>query len=246
VGAFAAAELGDLAQADRGARRAYRDFAGVADDWGRGFALVVRGVVARGLGEPEHANDLLTDALSYARRIGHPLLTGMAGTLRGFVALDLGDGDAAERDAQAVLTAVEPHNPLAPAQVGPRVLLAASRQLAGDIAGAVGLLAPIAAASSSPSLLFSRQHAVARYASALLAAGECEEALDWARRADANPAEDLRSRVVAAEVLAEALAAAGRREESMAAAGRAVALAWSTEQASERARAEALRARLAR
>ena len=66
----------------------------------------------------------------------------MAGTMRGFVALDRGDGDAAEGDARAVLTAVEPHNPLAPAQVGPRVLLAAARQLAGDPATAVGLLAP--------------------------------------------------------------------------------------------------------
>ncbi|HEY6594790.1 MAG TPA: adenylate/guanylate cyclase domain-containing protein [Asanoa sp.] len=244
VEAFAAAELGELAEADRGARRAYRDFTGVADDWGRGFSLVVRGVVARGLGEPEHATDLLTDALVYARRIGHPLLTGMAGTLRGFVALDRGDGDAAERDAQAVLSAVEPHNPLAPAQVGPRVLLAGARQLAGDITAAVDLLAPIAAASGSPSLLFSRQHAVARYAGALLAAGKWEEALDWARLADANPAEDVRSRVAAAEVLAEALAVAGRHEEAAAAAGRAVALAWSTEQACERPRAEALRDRL--
>src|SRR5918998_4069055 len=91
VEAFAAAELGDLAEADRGARRAYRDFAEVSDDWGRGFALVVRGVVARGLAQPEHAADLLTDAMSYAERTSHPLLTGMAGTLRGFVALDMGD-----------------------------------------------------------------------------------------------------------------------------------------------------------
>ena len=90
VEAFAAAELGELAEADREARRAYRDFAAASDDWGRGFALVVRGVVARGLGEPEHAADLLTDALSYAEPHRHPLLTGMAGTLRGFVALDHG------------------------------------------------------------------------------------------------------------------------------------------------------------
>ena len=37
VEAFAAAELGDLAEADREARRAYRDFAAVSDDWGRGL-----------------------------------------------------------------------------------------------------------------------------------------------------------------------------------------------------------------
>ena len=245
VEAFAAAELGDLAEADRGARRAYRDFAEVSDDWGRGFSLVVRGVVARGLGEPEHAADLLTDALAYAKRTGHPLLTGMAGTIRGFVALDRGDGDAAERDAREVLTAVEPHNPLAPAQVAPRVLLAAARQRAGDPATAIGLLAPIATAGDGCVLLFSKQHALARYASALLADGRCEQALDWAQRACAAPAEDVRSRVVAAEVLAESLAVAGRDEEARIAAQRAVNLAYATEQSSERHGADSLNDRLA-
>ncbi|SNT64928.1 Predicted ATPase [Asanoa hainanensis] len=244
VEAFAAAELGDLAEADREARRAYRDFAAASDDWGRGFALVVRGVVARGLGEPQHAADLLTDALSYANRLGHPLLMGMAGTLRGFVALDRGDIDAAEADARAVMTAVEPHNPLAPAQVGPRVLLSAARRLAGDTTTAVGLLAPIASASGAPSLLFSRQQALATYASALHAAGRCEQALDWAQRAAAVPAEDVRSRVIGAEVLARSLASAGRVAESRAAAERAVDLSFSTEQTSERARAKALQAEL--
>ncbi|MEU8616047.1 adenylate/guanylate cyclase domain-containing protein, partial [Actinoplanes sp. NPDC048791] len=138
VEAYAAAELGDLAEADGEARRAYRDFAAVSDDWGRGLALVVRGAIARGLNEPEHAEDLLTDALEYADKTGHPLLLGMAGTLRGFVALQRGDVEAAEADARRVMTAVEPHNPLAPAQVGPRVLLAEARLRAGDAATAVG------------------------------------------------------------------------------------------------------------
>ncbi|MDG4822380.1 adenylate/guanylate cyclase domain-containing protein [Asanoa sp. WMMD1127] len=244
VEAFAAAELGDLAEADREARRAYRDFAAASDDWGRGFALVVRGVVARGLGEPQHATDLLTDAAAYAHRIGHPLLMGMAGTLRGFVALDRGDLDAAEADARSVITAVEPHNPLAPAQVGPRVLLSAARCRAGDTTTAIGLLAPIASASGTPSLLFSRQQALAAYASALLAAGRCEQALDWAQRAAAVPAEDVRSRVIGAEVLARALDTAGRHTEALAAAERAVDLSFSTEQTSERARAKALQASL--
>ncbi|MGS2612994.1 adenylate/guanylate cyclase domain-containing protein [Micromonospora sp. LZ34] len=246
VEAFATAELGELADADREARRAYRDFAAASDDWGRGFALVVRGVVARGLGEPEHAADLFTDALSYAHRTSHPLLTGMAGTLRGFVALDMGDGAAAERDARAVLTAVEPHNPQAPAQVAPRVLLAMARLAAGDSATAVGLLAPVATtAANAPSLLFSRRQTMARYASALLAHGQREQALDWARRAVAAPAEDVRSQVIAASVLAEALAACGRPVEAMACADEAVRLAYATEQRSERAAADALRARLA-
>ncbi|MER7891920.1 adenylate/guanylate cyclase domain-containing protein [Micromonospora sp. NPDC094482] len=246
VEAFASAELGELAEADREARRAYREFAAASDDWGRGFALVVRGVVARGLGEPEHAADLFTDALSYAARTAHPLLTGMAGTLRGFVALDMGDGPAAERDARAVLTAVEPHNPQAPAQVAPRVLLATARLAAGDSATAVGLLAPLAttAAANTPALLFARRQTMARYASALLAHGQRDQALDWARRAAAAPAEDVRSQVIAAGVLAEALAACGRPAEALASAEEAVRLAYATEQRSERPAADALRARL--
>nr|WP_030489915.1 adenylate/guanylate cyclase domain-containing protein [Micromonospora chokoriensis] len=245
VAAFATAELGDLAEADREARRAYRDFAAASDDWGRGFALVVRAVVARGLGESEHAADLLTDALAYAERTSHPLLTGMAGTLRGFVALDMGDRETAERVARAVLTAVEPHNPQAPAQVAPRVLLAAARLAAGDSATAVGLLAPVAtAAANAPSLLFSRRQTMAQYAAALLAHGQREQALDWARRAVTAPAEDVRSQVIAASVLAEALAACGRPTEALSCAEEAVRTAYATEQRSERAAADALLTRL--
>ncbi|PWR14190.1 adenylate/guanylate cyclase domain-containing protein [Micromonospora sicca] len=246
VEAYATAELGELAEADRAARQAYREFAEVSDDWGQGFALVVRAVVARGLGEPEHAADLLTDAHAYAERTAHPLLTGMAGTLRGFVALDMGDCDTAEREARAVLTSVEPHNPQAPAQVAPRVLLAMARLAAGDSATAVGLLAPVATtAANSPSLLFSRRQTMARYASALLAHGQREQALDWAQRAVVAPAEDVRSQVIAAMVLAETLVACGRPVEALASADEAVRLAYSTEQRSERPAADALRARLA-
>ncbi|MGC5050403.1 adenylate/guanylate cyclase domain-containing protein [Micromonospora sp. DT48] len=245
VDAYANAELGELADADREARRAYRDFAAASDDWGQGFALVVRGVIARGLGEPEHAADLLTDALAYGHRTAHPLLTGMAGTLRGFVALEMGDVAGAERDARAVLTTVEPHNPQAPAQVAPRVLLATARLAAGDSGTAVGLLAPVATmAATTPSLLFSRRQSMARYASALLAHGQREQALDWAHRAVRAPAEDVRSQVIAASVLAEALAACGRPAEAKASAEDAVRTAYATEQRSERVAAEALLTRL--
>ena len=244
VEAYAAAELGDLAEADGEARRAYRDFEAVSDDWGRGLALVVRGAIARGLNQPEHAEDLLTDALAYADRTGHPLLLGMAGTLRGFVALQRGDIEAAEADARRVMAAVEPHNPLAPAQVGPRVLLAEARLRAGDAATAIGLLAPIAS-DTGGSLLFSRRHALASYASALLADGHIDAAASWIRRAREVPAEDVRSGVIAAMVLARVNAAAGSLELARAAAEEAVLLAHSSEQLSERAAAEDLRDALA-
>ncbi|MBB4759446.1 class 3 adenylate cyclase/tetratricopeptide (TPR) repeat protein [Actinoplanes digitatis] len=244
VEAYAAAELGDLSEADAEARRAYRDFAAVSDDWGRGLALVVRGAIARGLGEPEHAEDLLTDALEFAARTGHPLLLGMAGTLRGFVALHRGDVEAAEADARRVMIAVEPHNPLAPAQVGPRVLLAEARLRAGDAATAVGLLAPIAS-DTGGSLLFSRRQSLVSYASALLADGRIDDAATWIRRAREVPAEDVRSGVIAAMVLARVNAAAGAMAEARVAAEEAVLLAHSTEQLSERVSAEELRDALA-
>ncbi|MDT4991804.1 MAG: hypothetical protein QOH97_1696 [Actinoplanes sp.] len=245
VEAYAASELGELDEADAEARRAYREFATVSDDWGRGLALVVRGSIARNLGEPEHALDLLTDALAHADRTGHPLLLGMAGTIRGFTHLQLGDIDRAEADARRVMTAVEPHNPLAPAQVGPRVLLAEARLRAGDPATAVGLLAPIASDLSTPSLLFSRRHALASYASALLADGRLDAAMTWVRRARELKSEDVRSAVVTAMTLARVLAAEGRCDEATEAAEEAVRLAYATQQVSERAGAEELRDALA-
>lgn len=241
VEAFAAAELGELAEADQSARRAYRDFDSAADDWGRGFALLARGVVARGLGQWEHAADLLSDALAQGERIDHPLLIGMAGTLRGFVALECGDVAGAERLAQSVLTSVEPHNPLAAVQVAPRVLLASARLAAGDPPTAVGLLAPVATAVDSPAVLFSRRQTLARYAAALLADGQPGTALHWARRALDAPAEDVRSQVAGFGVLATVLAANGERVAARQAADRAVGLAYGTEQVSERAAADAIR-----
>ena len=244
VSAFAAAELGELSEADAVARRAYRDFAATDDDWGRGFALVVRGTIARGLGASAHAADLLDDACGYCERVGHPLLIGMARTIRGLVALDNGDPDLAMAQARAVLSVSEPHGALEPAQVGPRVLLARAQLATSDHERALAVLAPIAAAADSPSLLFPRRQAVATYASALLAAGRHQEALTWARRADQMPAEDIRSRVVSARVLARALAGTGALGPARAAAEEAVRLAYATQQVSERGATTAVRARL--
>jgi tetratricopeptide (TPR) repeat protein len=239
VGAFAAAELGDLAEADREARRAYRDFDAIDDDWGRGFALVVRGVVARGLGEPAHAMDLLSDACRLGEATGHPLLLGMAYTIRGFVALDLGDPVAAEADAHAVLAVVKPHDVVDAARVGPRVLLGCARLATGDTEAALRELGEVAETSSAPSVLISRRQAVAEYASALLSAGRVDEALTAARRAAELPAEDVRGRVVADRVLANVLAAAGECGEARAAASEAVRTAYASEQTSERPAADA-------
>ncbi|MEV8513437.1 adenylate/guanylate cyclase domain-containing protein [Dactylosporangium sp. NPDC051484] len=207
VEAYAAAESGDLAEADREARRAYRDFAAAGDDWGRGLALVVRGVVARELSEPAHAYDLLSDATEYGEKTGHPLLLGMSRTIRGFVSLDRGDPVAAEADARAVLQVVDTQDVLEPAKVGPRVLFGLARLAQGDLTTALETLGCVAAERPGPSVIFSRRHAVAAYAAALLAAGRNAEALDWARQAQSAPGEDVRGRDYAAAVLQEALEA---------------------------------------
>jgi class 3 adenylate cyclase/tetratricopeptide (TPR) repeat protein len=244
VSAYAAAELGELAEADRVARRAYRDFAAADDDWGRGLALVVRGVIARGLGAASHAADLLDDAGGYCERTGHPLLIGMARTIRGLVALEAGDPAAAITQAEAVLAVGEPHGVLEPARVGPQALLGAARMAISDYEGALAVLEPLAAAADAPSVLFPRRLAVATYASALLAVDRPDEAVSWARRASEIPAEDIRSRVVTARVLAKALAATGSLAQARATADEAVRFAYETQQVCERAATEAVRARL--
>ena len=245
VSAFAAAELGELAEADRVARRAYRDFAAADDDWGRGLALVVRGVIARGLAAGEHAADLLDDASSYCERTGHPLLIGLVRTIRGLVALDAGDPAQAIALAESVLVVGEPHGVLEPARVGPQALLGAARLALSDHTGALAVLEPLATAFDAPSVLFPRRQAVATYAAALLAAGRAGEAVEWARRAEQVPAEDIRSRVVSARVLARALAATGAAGPAQVAADEAVRLAYASQQASERSATEAVRRQLA-
>jgi hypothetical protein len=117
------------------------------------------------------------------------------------VLLGLGDIAAAEADARRVITNVEPHNPLAPAQIGPRVLLALCRLAEGDPHTAVGLLAPIASAPGAVALLDGRRPALAAYADALLADGRGVEARTWIERALEAPTEGVRARAYAVAVL---------------------------------------------
>jgi hypothetical protein len=201
-------------------------------------------VVARGLGEAAHAVDLLSDACRLGERTGHPLLHGVACTVRGFALLDAGDPVSAEADAHASLAVVKPHDVVEAARVGPKVLLASARLAVGDAEAALAAIADVAGAGSAPSLLVPRRHALAVHASTLLAAGRTEDAVVAAQRAAELPAEDVRSRVVSSRVLAEALAAAGERDLARAAAARAVRTAYATQQAGERAAADAVLAGL--
>jgi class 3 adenylate cyclase/tetratricopeptide (TPR) repeat protein len=240
VAAYAAAEVGELGTADQEARRAYREFDAINDDWGRGFALVVRGVVARGLGETTHAIDLLTDAVRLGEVTGHPLLIGMAATARGFALLEAGEPVAAETDAHAALAVVKSHDAVDAARVAPRVLLGRAQLANGDPAAALVALGE-AATADAPAVLMSHRYAVAGYASALLAAGRVDEAVATAECATKIEAEDVRSRVFSEVVRARALAAAGRNDEADDAAAEATREAYATQQRGDRASADALR-----
>lgn len=244
VAGFAAAELGGLDEADREAGLAYRGFDATSDDWGRAIALVVRAVTARGRGEPRRAVELLRRADRHADAAGHAFMAGLVSTVRGYCHLDLGDGEAAERDARRTLELVDGNELRDAVRVGPRVLLAEARQMQGHLDDALATLAEVAGCAVCESLIFPRRQAAAAYAGALLAADRVPEALDVARRSVETPAEDVRSGVLSQRALAEALAASGEREEARAAAQRAVELAYQTELTSERPAVDALLTRL--
>jgi ATP/maltotriose-dependent transcriptional regulator MalT len=125
------------------------------------------------------------------------------------------------------------------------VLLAQARRFAGDRDGALELLGEVVNFTGGPSLLFPRRQALAHYSAVLLESGKPEEALEWARRAVGVPAEDVRSRILARRALASALAANGRYSEAVRVADEAVALAYRTEQTSERAASDTVRDRVA-
>ncbi|GAA4916723.1 AAA ATPase-like protein [Stackebrandtia albiflava] len=200
VNAYSAVELGEIAQADAMARRAFAAFDRIGDVWGRGFTLVVRATIARELGEPEHALELLDEAQAFAEEAGHPLLNGMALTLRGHCLLGMGDAAGAEAAARRTLSLAVPHEVLEPVKVGPMSLLAEARLAQGDRTAALRWLADVSKAYTSPALLYSRRRVVARYAQLLLEDGQHDAARRWALRALRAPGEDAASEEFATRV----------------------------------------------
>lgn len=249
VDAYAAAELGELTKADREARIALRAFEQLDDAWGRSLALVVRGVVARDrCADPAAlagtATPIFVEAVRIAEQAAHPLTFGVARTLLGYCKLDAGDAAGAEADARATLELITPLQVTEAAAVGPVVLLARARRAQGDVDEAISLLTDVAKAAASPSLVFPRRQALAHYAAMLVDADRADEALSWAQRARDVPAEDVRSRVVAARALAKAFAATGATQLACEAMEEACTLAYATEQVSERRATDGLAERL--
>jgi hypothetical protein len=182
---------------------------------------------------------LLGEACRYGERTGHPLLLGIAYTIRGFASLEIGDAASAEADAHAVLAIVKPYGVAEAARVGSKVLLGCARLAQGNVDAALTALAEVAENGAWPPVLLSRRQAVAEYAAALLDADRIDEALVVARRAAELLAEDVRGLVVGDRVLARALAAAGECGQARAAASAAVRTAYASQQTSERPAADA-------
>ena len=167
------AELGELAEADREARRAYRDFAAASRRLGAGLrAGRTRGGGPRA-GRAGARADLLTDALRYGERDRPPAADRHgrhAARLRGAGPWRLrpppsGTPGRCWPPSSRTIRWRRPRS-------APRVLLAMARLGGGRLGDRGGAARPGRRADvRAPSLLFSRRQALARYASALLAAG---------------------------------------------------------------------------
>ena len=237
---YAAVELGDVSAGLAAAHAAHASFASIGDDWGRAFALVAQASAHRAAGDPGAALELLDEALSAAARAQTALGGLLAATTRGYCLLEAGRPQEAELAAHHALELLagvdlEPH-----AAIGPTVLLAQARRAQGDLAGALELLRAGTDQIGSASLLFPRRQALAHLAGTLLQAGQPQQALEVAERAEGTHAEDVRSLVLSARALAAALAACGRPEQAREAAQEAVRRAGATGHQAELAASRAL------
>jgi class 3 adenylate cyclase/tetratricopeptide (TPR) repeat protein len=179
IGAAAQIALGHPEGADALARKSFRDFERIDDDWGRGFAKYVRALAARSIGALDHALDLAAGAEEYGAKTGHPLLISLAHNLRGRCALEAGDPATAEAAAEEALALVT-DDVLEPGRAANTALLADVRAAKGDRAEALRMLEPLAAHYDEPSLGRPRRAIVARYARLLDEDGRPEEAVKWA------------------------------------------------------------------
>ncbi|WP_198587159.1 adenylate/guanylate cyclase domain-containing protein [Glycomyces xiaoerkulensis] len=180
TGAAAAVWLGRPQGADTAARKSFRDFDRIEDDWGRGFAKYVRSLAALRIGARDHAADLAASAQRYGEATGHPMLMSLALSLRGRCALEAGDLAGAETAAREALALVT-DDVLEPGRAAGAALLADVLAARGDRAEALRMLGELAEHYDEPSLGYPRRAIVARYARLLDQEGRTEQARRWAR-----------------------------------------------------------------
>jgi tetratricopeptide (TPR) repeat protein len=228
IDALAAAELGLISTALEESASAYDDFHELGDTWGQCMASLASGIALRGSGRQRKAVRRLEHAVELAARGRHPLLSAFAMGAIGYCRLDLGDANGAAAAATRALDALAGVDVRPGALVGLRVLLAQAKRARGETVEAVALLREAQVVDDS-SLAFPRRQALAHLAGALLELGEPEEALAVVHQAMAQPAQDLRSRIVTLRVLGACLAAAADQPAARVALRQAVALSRSTE-----------------
>ncbi|MDQ1704509.1 MAG: hypothetical protein QOF18_875 [Frankiaceae bacterium] len=232
IDGFAAAELGRLNTALEETTAAYDEFRELGDTWGQSIALVAQGAALRGAGRHEDAIAVLAHAVETSAAAHHPVTGALAAGVLGYCRLDIGDVEGAQAAAEQALLALAGIDLEPGALVGLRVLLAQTLRASGRLDEALPLLRE-AEAHRHGSLVFPRRQALAHLAGALLESGDARRALAVAGEALREPAEDVRSRVVALRVLAQCLAAVGDRPAAEFASRQALALAGSTEMRSE-------------
>jgi len=228
IDALAAAELGDLDNADAEAERAEKLFEAIGDDWGRSLALVALGASARAAGRLPEALEHFENAVRVAEDGAHPLTGTLALVGLGFTALDAGQLDRAETVAARARASLswlelEPHAALAAAVLHAQVV-----RSRGEPERAVALLQQALSGGDAPTLLFPRRQAMAHLAGSLVECRQPEAALAVATTAAGVHAEDIRSRVLALRALGTARAACGELAGAREAYEEAVMIARST------------------
>ncbi|HVS68122.1 MAG TPA: AAA family ATPase [Mycobacteriales bacterium] len=232
IDGFAAAELGYITTALEEASAAYDDFEKINDTWGQCMASLASAAALRGQGRQRKAIRRLEHAIELAVKARHPLPAALATVNIGYCRLDLGDASAAEAAAREALSRAEGLDLRPGALVSLRVLLAQALRARGETKEAVELLRE-AQVVSDASLAFPRRQALAHLAGGLLELGETAEALRVAHEALAQPAQDVRSRVVALRVLSNCLLAVGDLPAARFAVRQAIALSGATEMRGE-------------
>ncbi|HVV29805.1 MAG TPA: AAA family ATPase, partial [Mycobacteriales bacterium] len=243
IDALAAVDLGALDEADAALAEASANFERLGDSWGRGLAAIGTGQLARAQGRPAESAAAFRNAVEVIGTEGHNPMAVLATVSLGLLHLDGGDIDGAEFEADRATKMVESVDVLTGALIGLWVLRSRLDRVRGRVDEAEELLRE-SLESGIPSYLFPRRQAYAHLAAAQLEQGRVPEAHAMAERALAEPAEDVRSRVVAQRVLGQILARRGDAAAAEAAVREAVAVAEEHGYTGEAATARALLARL--
>jgi class 3 adenylate cyclase/tetratricopeptide (TPR) repeat protein len=232
IDGLAAAELGLITTALEEAAAAYDIFEELGDTWGQCMASIASAAALRGAGRQRKAIRRLEQAVELASKARNPLPATLATVSIGYCRLDLGDASAAETAARSALERAGGLDLQPGALVSLRVLLAQALRARGETQQAVQLLRE-AQVVVDASLAFPRRQALAHLAGGLLELGETAEALDVAQQAIAQPAQDVRSRIVALRVLGACLSAVGDVPAARYAVRQATALSGATEMRGE-------------